>query len=293
VDESPFARIVSEHIDSKHIEITIHPQEITETLEDVVWSFDDLFGDWGLVSTRLLYKECREQGIKVVLVGEGSDEIFGGYPNFTSFTQYHLRSPFVWKLFQLYRDYAGRRFGRGFPKFYSFMKRYLRESNNDFFHSIRLFESCNQLPNNYVMKVDKASMAVSVEARTPYLDRRVVEVLFRTPPRFLLTNGTNKFLLRSMAERYKLLPKDITRRPKYGASMAISWMDESIQFREYAKNIILDGDSWVDALHLRNAMTDYFAGRRSGYSFPRSISIFRNVAWRLLLLNLWSRRYLN
>ena len=46
-----------------------------------------------------------------------------------------------------------------------------------------------------------------------------------------------------------------------------------------------------DRLGLRHAMTDYFEGNRTGYPFPRAISIFSNLAWRLLLLNLWSRRY--
>ena len=54
----------------------------------------------------------------------------------------------------------------------------------------------------------------------------------------------------------------------------------------------LDREGWVDRLSLRGAMTDFFDGRRTGYRFPRAISIFSNLAWRLLLLNLWSRKYL-
>jgi len=172
------------------------------------------------------------------------------------------------------------------------MRRYRREANGDLFNAVRLFESRNQLPNNYVMKVDKASMSVSVEARAPFLDRRVAELAYRTPAGELLKDGTNKGLLRSMAERYELLPREITRREKFGASIAASWMDESQKFREYARQVILDRNGWVDELGLRGAMTDYFDGARRGYSFPRAISLFSNLAWRLLLLNLWSRRML-
>jgi asparagine synthase (glutamine-hydrolysing) len=171
------------------------------------------------------------------------------------------------------------------------MKNYLRQTDGDLFDAVRLFESRNQLPNNYVMKVDKASMSVSVEARAPFLDRRVAEIAYRTPADELLKNGTNKHLLRSMAERFELLPRDTTRREKFGASIASSWMDESEKFRDYARQVILDRNGWVDELGLRGAMTDYFSGKRRGYSFPRAISIFSNLAWRLLLLNLWSRRY--
>jgi asparagine synthase (glutamine-hydrolysing) len=154
-----------------------------------------------------------------------------------------------------------------------------------------MFETRNQLPNNYVMKVDKASMSVSVEARAPFLDRRVAELAYRTPAKHLLEDGTNKYLLRTMAKRFKLLPTETITREKFGASIAASWMDESQKFRAFAEQVILDHNGWVDELGLRAPMRDYFEGGRLGYSFPRALSIFSNLAWRLLLLNLWSRRY--
>src|SRR6266446_2588997 len=289
IDERPHARRVAEYIGSEHREVVIHPGEVSESLEEVTWYFDDLFADWGTVSTRLLYKKCREQGIKVVLVGEGADELFGGYTIFDAAQQ--STGPMSWRVFQLYRRYAGRRYGSQFPRFRSLMNEYLKQSGGDLFNAVRLFESRNQLPNNYVMKVGKASMSVSVEARAPFLDRRVAELAYKTPARFLLANGSNKALLRSMAERFQLLPRETAQRPKFGASIAASWMDESEAFRNYARGVILDGEGWVDELGLRPAMTDYFTGKRQGYSFPRSISVFSNLAWRLLLLNLWSRRY--
>jgi asparagine synthase (glutamine-hydrolysing) len=289
IDERSYARKVAAHIGSDHHEILIHPDEIREGLEAVTWYFDDLFADWGTVSTRLLYRKCREQGIKAVLVGEGSDELFGGYTIFEAAKT--MRGPMLWRLFKLYRRYAGRRYGGQLPQFISVMRDYLRQCGGDLFHAVRLFESRNQLPNNYVMKVDKASMSVSVEARAPFLDRRVAELAYKIPGSRLLADGTDKAILRSMAENFELLPREITRRPKFGASMAASWMDESPSFRDYARQVILGRDGWVDELGLRGAMTEYFAGTRQGYAFPRSISIFSNLAWRLLLLNLWSRHY--
>jgi len=290
IDERAFARTVAGYIGSEHHEVLIHHREVVEDLADVVWYFDDLFADWGTVSTRMLYKKCRDQGIKVVLVGEGSDEIFGGYSIFGAAQQ--LRGPTVWRLFQLYRRYAGRRYGGQFAAFAAIMRTYLAQCGGNMFDAVRLFESRNQLPNNYVMKVDKASMSVSVEARAPYLDRRVADIAYSIPADFLLAEGTDKFILRRMAERHQLLPPEITRRPKTGASMAASWMDDSVEFRRYARDVILAREGWVDQLGLRNAMTDFFDGRRKGYPFPRAISIFSNLAWRLLLLNLWSRKYL-
>src|SRR5262249_11229848 len=271
IDERPYAHTVAHYIGSDHRDITIQPNEISDGLEETAWYFDDLFADWGTVTTRLMYKKCREVGIKVVLVGEGSDELFGRYSTFEF--ALNARGPMTWKLFQLYRRYVGRRYGKHFSKFAAVMRSYLAESNGDLFNAVRLFESRNQLPNNYVMKVDKGSMSVSVEARAPFLDRRVAEFAYRTPADQLLVGGSNKHLLRAMAERYELLPKAIARREKFGASIAATWMDESQRFREYARRVILDRHGWVDELGLRSAMADYFGGKRQGYAFPRSISI--------------------
>ena len=290
IDERPYARAVAEFIGSDHREVTIHPDEMSESIEDIAWYFDDLFADWGTVSTRLLYKKCRELGIKVVLVGEGADELFGGYPIFEAALK--VKGPSLWRLFQLYRRYAGRRYGSQFTRFAATMRQHLSESGDRYFDAIRLFESRDQLPNNYVMKVDKASMSVSVEARAPFLDRRVADIAYRTPAAELVNDRGNKQLLRSMAERYKLLPEQIFRREKFGASIAASWMDESQNFRRYARQVILDRKGWVDELGLRAAMTEYFDHSKRGYGFPRAISIFSNLAWRLLLLNLWSRKML-
>ncbi len=290
VDERGFARAVAHHIGSDHREMLIDQREIIEDLDEVAWYFDDLFADWGTVSTRLLYEQCRKQGIKVVLVGEGSDELFGGYAMFDAAQQ--ARGPALWQLFKLYRRYAGRRYGGQFAAFAAIMRGYLAQSGGNMFQAVRLFESRNQLPNNYVMKVDKASMSVGVEARTPFLDRRVAEFLYSIPERHLLAGGVNKLVLRHMAERQRLLPAEITRRPKFGASIASSWIDDFGEFRRYAREVILAPESWVDRLRLRGAMTDFFDGRRRGYRFPRAISIFSNLAWRLLLLNLWSKKYL-
>lgn len=290
VDERAFARTVAKHIGSDHQEVLIDQREIVDGLDEVAWYFDDLFADWGTVSTRLLYRKCRQQGIKVVLVGEGSDELFGGYGTFAAAQR--GRGPVLWQLFQLYRRYAGRRYGGQFASFAATMRGYFAQSNGSMFDAVRLFETRNQLPNNYVMKVDKASMSVSVEARAPYLDRRVASLAYSIPQGQLLADSTDKLALRHMAERHGLLPPEITRRPKFGASIAASWMDESKEFRNYARDAILARDGWTDRLGLRGAMTDFFEGRRKGYAFPRAISIFSNLAWRLLLLQLWSRKYL-
>ena len=286
VDERPFARLVSEHIGSTHKEFLINSSEIMSDLESVTAHYDDIFADWGMVSTRLLYQKCKQQGVKVVLVGEGSDELFGGYNVFKQSLN-ESKTPLIWKLFQLYRSYAGRRYGSNFGKFRSIMNGYLTQCNGDLFNAIRLFESRNQVPNNYAMKVDKASMSISVEARAPFLDSRIADLAYRISRDQLINRNDEKLILKSLAKRYQLLPDEILDRRKFGAGIAFNWIEDSPSFRAYARDIILAENSWVDELNLRDAMQRFFDNGQQGYGFPHSISVFRNLAWRLLILSLW------
>ena len=287
IDERPFARRVAEHLGTEHEEVLITAQDVRDGIADGARHFDDLFADWGTISTRLLYAKCRERGLKVVLVGEGSDELFGGYD---IFRQGLSRAPQPWWLFQLYRRYAGRRHGRFLGTFAAIMREHLRQCDGDRFAAIRLFETQQQLPNNYVMKVDKASMSVSVEARVPYLDRRIAAIAFRAPASMLVSPTSEKLLLRRMAERAELLPRETLTRRKVGGSIAADWMDHHADWRGFARGVILDG-GWTKELGLSAAMRAYFVENRQGFPFPHGISIFRNLAWRLLILELWASAY--
>jgi asparagine synthase (glutamine-hydrolysing) len=287
IDERAHARQVSDFIGSRHTEVVISPEDVKTEIERGAWVFDDLFADWGTVTSRVLYRRCREQGLKVVLVGEGADELFGGYDVFRLPARLGL-----WPMFRLYQRYAGRRWGRLFGDFRAVMRGYLGESEGDPFRAVRLFESRRQLPNQYVMKVDKASMAESVEARAPYLDRRVAQLAYRTPREWLMRGGENKYLLRALARDRKLLPESIASRAKFGAPLAASWMDEDEGLRRFAAERVLDPASQTRKLGLDHAMEAYYAQGRSGFRFPAAVSVFRNLAWRLLLLELWSQHYL-
>jgi hypothetical protein len=68
-------------------------------------------------------------------------------------------------------------------------------------------------------------------------------------------------------------------------------LDEQPTFGSFAKDFILAKGGWTEALGLRSAMEDYFVNNRLGYAFPGAISIFRNLAWGLLILEMWSNPY--
>lgn len=287
IDERPNARLVAEAIGSHHLEIEITPAEVMREVSSGAWVFDDLFADWGTITTQLMYRACRERGVKAVIVGEGADELFGGYDIFRVPERLGLL-----EMFRLYQRYAGRRHGRLFGEFRRVVNAYQDLAHGEAFDAVRHFECCRQLPNQFVMKVDKASMAESVEARAPFLDHRVARVALRTPKRWLLRGAETKYLLRAAARREPTLPTTTTGRLKFGAPLAATWMDDHREFRSFARERLLDG-TWARRLGLRDAMCAYFNDGLQGYAWPAEISIFRNLAWRLLLLELWAPHYVS
>ncbi len=145
------------------------------------------------------------------------------------------------------------------------------------------FDFESSLPDALLVKMDIASMAHSIEARSPLLDQEVIEWAFSLPNRVKLPGRETKPVLRRLAERY--LPREIIHAPKRGFEIPVRrWLEEDL--RELRDDLLLSRSGLVAQLFDRKALERLLSpsGRAS-----TSSSRWGQLVWSLLMLGLWDQ----
>jgi asparagine synthase (glutamine-hydrolysing) len=277
-DERSPASGVARALSAEHIEVPVRREDFWSVLPKVAEAMDDPVADYACVPTYMLGERARAAGLKVVLSGEGGDEIFAGYGRYRS----GLRP---WWL--------GGRIMRRRGTFDGLDL--LRERSPSWRDGIEAAELTERmegrtrlqiaqavdcvdwLPNDLLVKVDRCLMAHGVEGRTPFLDPVLAKFAFRLPDRLKVRGRQGKWLLRRWLER--TVPAAASAAPKRGFTVPVAtWIAAEAE----RLGDLVAAQPGVAELAPADAVRKLFRSndKRAGFA-----------AWTLLFYALWHRRH--
>jgi len=317
--ELPYAGKVAERFATDHQTLVVTALDMRTLLSQTTAQLDEPLADVAAIPTYLLSRFAREH-VTVALTGEGADELFAGYDHYRlewmmdriGWIPVELRRA----VGGLAGPWAGRRLrkaleamGKDPSERFVFMRsvipenlrrgllradvaahvpadhltqrmgrNFTREQNG--LNAVLRADTLEWLPDDLLMKVDKMSMLASLEARVPFLDYRIVEMVSGFPSEWKYRNGRSKVLLKAVAER--LLPTEIVHRPKHGFMPPVrQWLRGSL--RSYMEEHLLDpaalSNQWLEPKAVQHLLGRFVSGE-DALALP---------VWVLLCLEVWLR----
>jgi asparagine synthase (glutamine-hydrolysing) len=319
--ELAYAAEVAKHFGTVHQEVVVADQDIIDHLPRLTAFRDAPVSEPADIPVYLLAREAA-RSVKMVLTGEGADEILGGYPKHIAerFAQGYLRVPAYVRNFLIEPlanalPYKFRRLKTGVASLNieDWRERYVRwfgalsrrerdrlsvlrmngvpvggeppfdvEAGNSGLRRILYFDQTSWLPDNLLERADRMSMAASIESRVPFLDHKLAEFVSSLPDDFRIRGMRSKWILRQAAER--LLPKKILERPKVGFRVPVNqWFRGRI--REFLLDHLGNGSSLTRPYYDAKVLDRTLADHVKGKQNHEKL------IWALLNLEIWHRQY--
>jgi len=315
-NESHYAKIVSDRFKTRHFEISFNADSVRELITELPYYYDDPFGDPSMIPTCLVSRVAK-QHVTVSLSGTGGDELFGGYGHYNDYVLVkflnNLPAPAKRlldystvianllvkneKLNKL-RGFLGKKEDPVtlYLRLFSYMFRTKEESAE----KLRVFRyigkhfaypsditnamNCDlneYLPDDLLVKEDRASMAVTLEARVPFLDHTLVEFAAKIPPKLKINMGRKKYVLKKAFRN--ILPPEIVYRKKQGFGVPLIHYFRN-ELRDFAYKEIFDFDllNYYD----KNTMKIYWDRHQSGKSD------YYRIFWTIMMFNLWFKKWM-
>jgi asparagine synthase (glutamine-hydrolysing) len=314
-DEAPFSRKIAEHLGTQHQEFRLTQNEALGLLPQITEVYDEPFADSSAAPTMLLSRMAR-QSVTVTLSGDGGDELFLGYGahqwanRFSAAGFWQVRRLFaaILKLFpDRYKRVASLLEAPDRQTLcqhifsqeqYLFSATELKQLLTAAFANISstvpatlstdrqlraderqaMFDLRYYLPDDLLTKVDRASMAYSLETRVPLLSARVIELAVNIAPELKRKGGTSKYLLRKLLE--ELVPRQLFDRPKRGFSVPLGrWLKSELAYleHEYLSERVVTSCGVVQWAGVKSLRRRFHNGHSRLY----------NRIWLLIVLHKW------
>jgi asparagine synthase (glutamine-hydrolysing) len=317
-DERSPAATLAGVLGSQHVTAMADSDTLHRAFDLVTDRVAEPVADPAILPTYLLAREAR-QHVGVVLSGEGADELFGGYPTYLGHRvapAYRALPASVRKLIEamiaalpvshgkVTPEFLLRRlvahahvpllerhvswFGTGLPADVLKVRTdHVRALNlpsvGDPLRSVMMFDYLTYVPDNLLTKVDRATMLVSLEARSPYLDRDLTTFALGLPTRFRVRGLQTKWLLKRVAARY--LPAGIVKRRKRGLSVpTAAWINDGLRAtvnRLLARDR-LEQVGLFDPVRVGQLLTEHRAGHAD----------HARALWPLIVFERWRERWM-
>jgi asparagine synthase (glutamine-hydrolysing) len=266
LDEAPFARQIAVQLDSDHHEVHFSSQELLPLFQDLIDHYDEPFADASMFPTFAVCRAARQE-CKVMLSGDGGDECFAGYRQTFSYYRWHAfrRTPGInFTAGRVLQHYPAGWRGRGLLNFLRQDDCDLLHANQAHDHLLKSFlpprreeaeagmaelETATQrharlsyprsemeatlsgyLPEQILVKVDRASMRSALECRAPFLDSDLFDFVNQLPLQYSFARGQGKALLRKALPAW--VPPEIRWRQKQGFTPPLAtWLRNELRGR--------------------------------------------------------------
>jgi asparagine synthase (glutamine-hydrolysing) len=278
-DERAAASAVAAACGAALEEVPVTRADFLADLPSIAAAMDDPAADYAIVPTWILARAARRAGIKVVLSGEGGDELFGGYGRYRSAMRpwwlggRAMRRRGTMDGLGVLRDGIARGWRDGIAA----AEADARAGGRSRLQAAQAVDCADWLPNDLLAKLDRCLMAHGVEGRTPFLDPVVASAAFRLPDRLKIRDGRGKWILRRWLS--SILPAADAFARKRGFTVPVGdWiLGEGARLGQ-----LVARQPGVAAIADPVAVERLFArgGRREGFA-----------AWTLLFFALWHRRH--
>lgn len=314
-NEAKYAKEIAKYLGTEHYEEYLPMKKAEELIFEMPKYYDEPFADASQLATYLVCKIAKKH-VTVVLSGDGGDELFCGYSRYYKSTELQKYKAIAYiiknltsndiksniynrklnKLSQLTSDIniinsdyltTNQIITRLLKSQHIIDKKYFESNkykNKNIKEKYMISDMITYLPDDILTKVDRASMAVSLESRNPIIDYRVVEYAFNCPEKLLFKDDL-KYVLKQLL--YKYIPKELVDRPKQGFGVPINeWLH-----KDYRKYI----DKYLNEQYiLKQNIFNYSYIKLIISKFDKNKDVFiDNLVWRILMFQLWYEEYIN